>query len=115
MVDLMASLRFDSHVNDTFVIPPKARSSASSGGMITAHQDITGQLLSVAVPADLLSEGALGSRSASLGSAAQFAGQSNEASEPEAMEALPGELYAQSCAICNGGACPCSCGAITPV
>ena len=55
MVDLMASLRFDSHVNDTFVIPPKARASASSGGMITAHQDITSQLLSVAVPADLLS------------------------------------------------------------
>ena len=105
MVNLMTSLRPVSHANDGLTAPSKEKPASANGVIMAARQNVVCQLSSIAVPAysapgDLMSRLASGQET--------LAKSGDEAGEPS-----PGELYMQGCAICNGGACPCSCGAIT--
>ena len=106
MVNLMAAQRPVSHANDDLAAPSKEKPASVHGVAMAVRQDIECQLSSVAVPA--------GSAPGNILSRLASGDEALAKSEDEAAEPLPGELYMQNCAICNGGACPCSCGAITP-
>ena len=105
MVGLMAPLAHGSYANDSLSSSLHEK-SASSGGL-SVRQNVVRQLSYDALPADSVSN-SLASR---LGVCRD---ETLVGSEDEVAEPLSGELHMQSCAICNGGACPCTCGAITP-
>ena len=107
MVGLMAPLRHGSYANDSLSSSLHEKSASSGGLVMSVRQNVVRQLSYDALPADSVSN-SLASR---LGVCCD---ETLAASEDEVAEPLSGELHMQSCAICNGGACPCTCGAITP-
>ena len=108
MVDLMAPLRHGSYVNDTLSSSLHEKSASSGGLVMSVRQNVVRQLSYDALPADSVSN-SLASRLGAFSRDETLAASEDEVAEPSS-----GELYMQSCAICNGGACPCTCGAITP-
>lgn len=107
MVGLMAPLRHGSYASDSLSSSLHEKSASSGGLVMSVRQNVVRQLSYDALPADSVSN-SLASR---LGVSCD---ETLAASEDEVAEPLSGELHMQSCAICNGGACPCTCGAITP-
>ena len=108
MVDLMAPLRQGSHANGSLSASLSEKSTSSSGLVMSVRQDVERLMSFDALPAYSVSSDLM----SRLGSFSRD--ETSAASEDEVGEPLPGELHMQSCAICNGGACPCTCGAITP-
>ncbi len=106
MINLMAAQPPVSYANDGVAASLKENPASVHGVVMAVRQDIECQLSSIALPA--------GSVPGNIMSRLASGDETLAKSEDEAAEPLPGELHMQNCAVCNGGACPCSCGAITP-